>query len=318
MSQFGAAGRDNYNVAGNVHITNTGGQTPVQSTESEETTGTGGGGGWIVFIVVVVLLIYGGSHLGNSASSEAVQFPAKSAPWPEYSTAQLAELPVVNWLESCANEMVLSPINCPQSVSSNGNAVSNVHWVLHGNPSDGAQIRYSNGKFWVLGHAVMTVTYTDSAEGNQWQMDTFGYEATISWNTNHPALDSLKSVSLNGGASVTERDPHLSWSLVSAAVLTGFKQCAAYIITPLPEQCMSIGDYGDHATWRLIDNPLLNARQHFDPATGLIHVTGSYVMTDSYLLQFIGSRENDYLSGNYDAVLSLDGGRISLLQIAKS
>jgi len=316
MHQFGSAGRDQYNVAGDVHITNTGRRPYAQSAEAEETSGTEGGSshgsGWIVVLIVLALLIY-----GASASNEAVQFPAKTAPWPEHSTAQLVETPVVNWLASCANEMVLSPINCPQSASSNGNAVSNVHWTLHGNPSDGAQIRYLNGKFWVLGHAVMTVTYTDSAEGDQRQMDIFGYEATIAWNNNHPTLASLKSVGLNAGPSVIEHDPHLPWSLVSATVLTGFEQCAANKITPMPEQCMGIGSYGDHAAWRLIGNPLLNARQSFDPATGLVHVTGSYAMTDAYQLPFFGNRENDSLSGNYDAILSLDGTRISLLQIAK-
>lgn len=320
MHQFGSAGRDQYNVAGDIHITNTASRPDAQSAEVEETAGTesgsSSGGGWIALIVLIIL-VYGGYHFTTSSSDNAVQFPAKTAPWPEHSTAQLVETPVVNWLASCANEMVLSPVNCPQSAPSSGNAVSNVHWALHGNPSDGAQIRYLNGKFWVLGHAVMTVTYTDSAEGNQWHMDIFGYEAAITWNDNHPTLTSLKPVSLNTGPLILKHDPHLSLAPVSATVLTGFEQCAALKTTPLPEQCMGIRSYGDHAAWRLIGNPLLNARQSFDPATGLVHVTGSYAMTDSYKLPFFGNPENESLSGNYDAVLSLDGTKTSLLQIAK-
>jgi hypothetical protein len=65
-----------------------------------------------------------------------------------------------------------------------------------------------------------------------------------------------------------------------------------------------------------MDNPLLNARQFFDPATGLVHVTGSYAMTDSYQWPLFGKHETDALNGNYDAILSLDGTKMSLLQIA--
>jgi hypothetical protein len=45
----------------------------------------------------------------------------------------------------------------------------------------------------------------------------------------------------------------------------------------------------------------------FSYSTGLVHVTGSFAMTDSYQLSILGTHETDYLSGTYDAVLSMDG-----------
>ena len=80
---------------------------------------------------------------------------------------------------------------------------------------------------------------------------------------------------------------------------------------------MGIGQDGDHATWKLRGDPLLNATESFDPATGLVHMTGSFAMTDSYQIPFWGIHESDYPSGNYDAILSLDGAKLTLLQIAK-
>jgi len=86
----------------------------------------------------------------------------------------------------------------------------------------------------------MTVTYNDP--GSQWQLDTFGYEATVTWNNGHPALAlPPQAVSLTAGPPVAKHDPGLPWGQVSAAVMAGFRQCAVVMVTPLPAQCMSIG-----------------------------------------------------------------------------
>jgi hypothetical protein len=211
---------------------------------------------------------------------------------------------------------VLSPLHCPQSASAGGDDVSDVRWTQHGNPGDGAVIEYSGGTFWVVGHAVMTVTYNDS--GPQWQLDTFGYEATVSWNNGHPALASpLQAVSLAASPRVVKHNPDLPWAEVSAAVLAGFRRCAASTVTPLPVQCMSIGPGGSHAAWKLAGNPLLDVTASFDLATGLVHVTGSYAMSVSYQKSFWGTPSTAHPSGHYDAILSLDGTKITLLQITE-
>jgi hypothetical protein len=113
----------------------------------------------------------------------------------------------------------------------------------------------------------MTVTYDDS--GSQWQLDTFGYEATVAWDNGHPALKSPpQAVSLTAGPSVAKHEPDLPWAQVSAAVMAGFRQCDAVTVTPLPAQCMSIGPEGNHAAWNSPATPSWMPSNHSIPPPG--------------------------------------------------
>jgi hypothetical protein len=51
---------------------------------------------------------------------------------------------------------------CPQRVSDA--AGGQVTWALDGDPADGSRVTYQDGRFDVVGHAVMTVSY-DSCSG---------------------------------------------------------------------------------------------------------------------------------------------------------
>jgi hypothetical protein len=325
--QYSAAGRDGYTAGRDIYINH---PTPTPDGSAYETespddsgvpsvsTGSGGlgGAGWI--IAAVALLCFLGWVFSGSSSPAAgnaeTSFPSKSAAWPAQATSAAVLAPVTAWLAACAREVVLSPVHCPQAASAGTDQVSAVRWSLHGNAGDGAVIRYSQGKFWVLGHAVITVTYSDS--GPQWQVDTFGYEATVSWDNGHPAVASPpQAVSLDSGPSVVKHDPHVPMAEASALVMAGFKRCAALTVTPLPAQCMQIGEGGDQARWTLTGDPLLNATETFDPSTGLVHVTGNYAMTDSY--HYLFGHQTGYLSGTYDAALSVDGAHATLLDISQ-
>lgn len=327
MEQSGSAGRDAYIAGGDIHNYFQSGHPPsttsnevvhAAETTSEPSEGSGRGGlGWVVLCLIAVIVFAGHSAL-SSDSANSAQFPSKTSPWPAHSTARLVLSLVTTRLASCAEEPVLSPVNCPQSASSGGDQVTGVHWAIHGNPSDGAQIRYSDGKFWVLGHAVMTVTYEDSMTGDRWQMNIIGFEATVAWDSGHPTLASLQAANPDTGPRIIKNDPDLPWAKVTAAVIAGFRHCANEDVTPLPAQCMGIGAYGNRPVWKLEVNPILNAAETFDPATGLVHVDGSYAMTESYRLPFWNSHETTSLSGNYDAVLSLDGTKVTLLQIVQA
>lgn len=323
--QFGASGRDLFNVARDVIFNfrqpadtpQAGSDTTAEDScvpVGDEDRNGSGPAGWLIAGVVCVFAVVL-FHSLPSVGSGTVQFPVKSDPWPARASAPLVLAPVTGWLASCADQVVLSPLHCPQSASAGGDEVSDVRWTLHGNPGDGAVIRYSDGTFSVMGHAVMTVTYNDS--GAQWQLAKFGYETTVSWNNGHPALASpLLAVSLTTGPPVVKHNPGLPWTEVSASVLAGFRRCAAETVTPLPVQCMGTGPDGSHAAWKLAGNPLLDVAESFDPATGLVHVTGSYAMSVSYQEYFWGTPATSHPSGNYDAILSLDGKKITLLEIA--
>jgi hypothetical protein len=80
---------------------------------------------------------------------------------------------------------------------------------------------------------------------------------------------------------------------------------------------MSLGQSGDNATWTLVGNPVLNATESFDPSTGLVHVKGNFVLTDSYHVFLLG-HQTDNLSGTYDAALSMDGTRATLVGITQN
>lgn len=315
MEQYGFAGRDQLNVARDYINIQARGSSEFD--EGIEAVGTSSGATFlysvVIFVVVGALLMFA-THSGIFAASTSINFPKTSSPWPAHSNGYLVFAPVGNWLKSCADEPLLAPEYCPQSAVSSAGNVSNVHWVIHGNPSDGTLIAYDDGKFSILGHAVMTVTY-DSDAGSQWQLQIVGYQATVTWNHGHPTLISSGPASLtNGGPGVMKHDPNLPWSEVSTVVEAGFRHCAAYEVAPLPPQCPDIGNGGSSVRWRLLNDPLVVARESFDTSTGLVHVTGSFVLQESYSELFFGHQTYTW-SGDYNASISLDGTTVTLLQI---
>jgi hypothetical protein len=315
MEQYGFADGDQVNVVGNVYQIRT---TSFPEFENSNQTGDVSFGavfyGFVIFVAIGAMILFG-MHSGIFATSAPVNFPDTNSPWPKHSNADLVMAPVGEWLASCAEEPLLSPEYCPQSVSSSADNVSNVQWVIHGSPTYGARIAYHNGRFYILGHAVMTVTY-DSDSGSQWQMQIFGYEAVVTWDGGHATLASSSAVSLTGGPSVMKHNPNLPWSEVSNVVETGFRQCAASHVAPLPPQCPDIGNGGSGVRWQLMNNPLLNARESFDVSTGLVHVTGSFVLSESYSELLFGHQTYTW-SGYYNASISLDGTSITLLELEK-
>lgn len=133
-------------------------------------------------------------------------------------------------------------------------AVLNGFFAWTGRPAPRPQ-----GKFWVLGNAVTIVTYDDS--GEQRQMDSFNYLATVSWNNRRPRMAALpQRVSVDDGPHVVKHDPDIPLTGASALVLAGFNPCSALRVGPLPAQCMGIGNEGDHPKWTLDGNP--NPERH--------------------------------------------------------
>lgn len=345
MSQFTEPGRDGYTAGRDIHINNHYGdqrthtgsprETPSssepepeahddlkQSGASPSTSDSSGGCGFPVAIAILGLIIWIVTSCSGSSNS-ANPFPANNSPWPAGATHQQILALATTWLTNCAKQNDNpAPEGCPESVSDadDGIQVSNVRWQIHGDPGDGAQIRYSGGKFWILGHALMTVTYDES--GQQYRdVDVFGYQTTASWNNGRPAIASpMLNVGLDHGPPVQKQNPGIPSGLppsadASALVLKQFKACAALHETPLPDTCMGIGDEGDHARWALNSDPTLNATEFFDRSTGLIHVKGSYSMTNIYQTAILGSHHSIPKPGKYDAIMSVDHGHLTPLGI---
>jgi hypothetical protein len=339
MYQSSAAGRDAYSAARDMfttilHLPATWADSGTENRNANETGQPGDDtadtgirerirkAAWPSALVIVAILI---ALLISAASSNgAGQFPDKSDHgWPPGVTRSAILAPAITWLAAaCADVKVLSPVNCPQSVSPEDDSVSSVQWVLHGDPGDAARVVYWDGEFQVLGHAVMTVTYK-TQDGDFWQMDTFGYQATVTWADGHAALASsgLQRASLDFGPAISKHDPRLPWGEVSSAVMAVFRQCAASTDTPLPVPCMNIGvgpESAKKATWELDGSPVVNAREFFDPVTGLLHVTGSYAMRESYVDSYWHTPGSLPFTDNYNATLSFDGARLTVLQISQT
>lgn len=320
--QYGSAGRDQYNVGRDVHIHG----IPTRSDRGSGSQGTGedagdngrnakAGAGFLVVLAVIVVIAINSASSGGSAPT--LPFPSRSSPWPPGATASSVIAPVVSRLQACAQAPVLSPVHCPQSQSDDYSDITDVRWSLHGDAADGARIVYSKNKFYVAGNAIMVVTYSD-AGGDNLAMNIVHYRANVLWQGGHATLTKIEGVSTASGPVVVKQRPNVTWSQVQAAVALAFGNCAKQRSAPLPPQCPTEQDSsfsGSKPRWRLTSNPVLNAQESFDRASGLIHVTGSFAMSATYNVMLLG-KQHDSEAGNYDAALSVDGAKIDVLQIS--
>jgi hypothetical protein len=316
-----AAGHDQYNAGRDIHIhgrprhEDSAGKRRTAGRQRETTAG-----GVVLFVLIAVIIYVINLLSGSGNSAPQVSFPARSGPWPTGATTGAVTAPVVAKLEDCAKAPVLAPVNCPQSEPDYYAGAVDVRWSLHGNATDGAKIVFWRHEFYVLGNAVMEVTYADASNTNYLDVRVVHYLARLRWQNSHASLVGIRAVSAESGPRIIKSRPVVTWSQVAGAVRVAFSHCVAVRHAPLPPYCPTnpySGAPQGQARWRLTADPLLNAQQSFDPASGLIHVIGSYAMSVSYSLPLIGI-QRDFQSGNYNATISLDQGRLNVLQITAS
>jgi hypothetical protein len=323
--QRGSAGRDQYNIGGDykkytfkvrpedLRSALKGDQEGGSDTGRRNTAG--GIGFFILFIIIA--LIANSCHSSSPPAQAA--FPTHSDPWPRGATTSSVLAPVLAKLQSCAQAPVLAPVNCPQAEPDPYLNASDIHWTLHGDAASGARIVYRKKAFDIAGSAVMTVTYSDTS-GPHLRIEIVHYRASEHWQNDQPALSGIRGVSDSTSPLIKKRKPDIAWNSVQEAVRSAFNQCAATRSMPLPPECPSDPNLAfsiSNARWHLTSNPLLNAHGSYDPATGLIHVTGSYAMKVSYDELILGEQHGSE-AGNYNAVVSVDGPRISVLAIMAS
>lgn len=286
-----------------------------------ESTDTGGGPsmlGPLIFIIVIIIIGVSILNSGGSGSGKADPFPNRSDQWPKGATAASVLAPVNQRLSACAQEPVLSPVNCPQSLSDDDNSpVSDVHWTLHGNPTDGARIVYIDKQFQVAGNVIMIAAYQDSS-GNEFSLRYIHYRAWVNWNSGNPGLIEITNFAGSTPPKVSKRNPGVSWSNLQSAVLLAFRKCASSRTIPLPAQCPTTADspiLGDNARWELSNDPVLNAQQNFNSSWGYIEVTGTFSLRVTYSIPLLGSHHLGGEAGNYHAIVTLDGTRLDVLEI---
>jgi hypothetical protein len=273
---------------------------------------------FIAMVAIVVVFIFIVSQCGSDGStSHADLFPKKIGHWPAGATAEAVLAPVARRLAACAEEPLLSPVNCPQSQpGSDDSSVSGVHWSLDGDATDGARVVYVDRQFQVAGNAVMSVEFTDS-DGAEFHTDLVHYRAWVDWNSGRPTLTSIIPFEGATPPSIVKHEPHVEWAGLQGAVLAAFRKCASAKIAPLPPACPTPEGSdisGSHAHWQLDNNPVLNAQEHFNKHWGYMDITGTYSMSATYSVFLLG-KQRGIESGNYDAIVTIDGSRIHVLQI---
>jgi hypothetical protein len=90
--------------------------------------------------------------------------------------------------EQCVATHDLKPAGCPQEEFAIGEAISNVQWILVGDPTAGMQFRIGDGPntLNVSGDFKMSVSYdwqfSDGYGGHQNSADSGPFSATLRWN----------------------------------------------------------------------------------------------------------------------------------------
>lgn len=324
--QYGYGGRDQFNIAGDAYFIRDDSSKSDKPDEAEfgaaadgqDTQGSPGGGAFLFFLVAgIVGLFIWGSLGGNSLPT--VRFPSHSDRWPVGSSRSLVLGPVTNRLRACSRAPVLSPANCPQSISASDAVASPTPWRLYGDPADGAHIVFWKNRFYVAGVAVMRATYSDD-NGDELSVQIVHYRAILRWLGGAAELSSIRAVSASSGPRIVKHEPLAPWSQLMQAVRASFIKCARSTSAPLPPQCpteQGSDIIGSKARWRLTDDPLLNATKRFDSSTGLIHVSGSFSLKVTYNVFLLGIQHGSE-ADNYDATVAVDGPKMTVLQITVS
>jgi hypothetical protein len=224
-------------------------------------------------------------------------------------------------LRDCAKAPVLVPENCPQQVKGwESSDATDVTWRIHGVPDQGAVVVYNGeeGRFHVLGTAVMTVSF-QTAAGPDLRLRVIEYWARVEWVAGKARLAELRNYDDTPRPSTEKTDPHVPDEQSRTLVREAFERCVKTKKPALPPECpetYSGASFGK-VNWKLNGDPSINTMPKFEPATGLIHVVGNYSVTASYSQLFSGPTSTPE-SGKYEAVLSVDDGIPRVVRINRA
>jgi hypothetical protein len=273
--------------------------------ESAEGTESGCGPAAFILLALVALVII-------ALTARCGTEPEPGKPWPSGISRGMILQPIAEKIANCSKEAVLEPRGCPQS--SSASEASEVHWTVHGDPVDGAEIKFDGRSFSVYGVAVMTVRYRRSS-ADFYKLHITPYRASVFQDSGRLGVGSIVR---KGEASpnIQKRQATAKWADVKTAVRERFNQCLASKLEPMPPGCpkgAADGDTGDPLR-NLESDPLLNATSEFDKLTGITHIRGSYsIHIDTE--NFFGARVQVTQSGDYDAAVIISSIGIEVLDI---
>lgn len=324
-SQQASSGRDavqvSHNGDGNIHIELGDRSTSDQASEANPSSPMSYKTKILIGVGILLLAIVGPCLPQHKSQQKGIPFIDPGDPWPVGSTLQSIAAPILAKLQSCAMATATKPITCPQVADSAEDQVTDVRWKLIGDPIDGARPSFHAGRFDVIGHAVMTVTYSEPLLGPRYELHQIRYRATVAWNNGAPTLEgTLGQTDIEPKKPIRKQTPPADvLTQARPAVQQAFSDCIAATRAPLPPTCPQDPQNAmpiKNARWSFDGDPLQNTEVKFDASWGLIHLRGNFALKVSYRLLLSGERSNP-MNGVYDAVLSPDGPKVKVLQIGK-
>lgn len=272
---------------------------------------------WPLYAVIGVIGVCVALIVGNSLLTNALI----GAP-PKGVTNAMILAPVVAQIKTCASAATASPANCPQSDQNIFG--SSIVWTLHGDPAAGAQVTYTGQNKWsVNGVFVMTVSWADGSGPYAGKLDWVaqGYQASVKWDGHQTALASTVAGADRSSLSVqVPRPASATLQAVQQAVRTQFNYCAAQTTVYPPITCpQNFGDFigGTNYRYALQTDPVKLATETYDSGTGITHLVGSYAIGVSYTASQ-GTPQHASTNGNYDALVSVDNGKPTVIYMIYS
>ncbi|MFC0530257.1 hypothetical protein [Phytohabitans kaempferiae] len=323
--QHNQPGRDGYNITDStVYIQNNPPKSSDTSPPQDEVARPPQASGSLPIPVVALgalILFLAIVCTFNACNPHQSPYPTKSDKFPEGAESGAILDETVAKLEQCAREVVLSPSYCPQGIDLSGkDRATKVHWYIHGNPRDGAQIHYSEEDryFHVLGLVVMTVSYELDGKA-EYTEDIVPFWGKVQLTEGKTVWVRFERIPPGDEPKIRKQDPGLTAAGASDSIRAGFQQCANTRRSPMPDNC-PVQDYkvnSDEVTWTVDGDPSLNVERTFDQNTGIVHILGNYAMTRKYAISTFLSKKDvvDPISGKYDASFTFDGGKPKLLSI---
>ncbi|MEV1120998.1 hypothetical protein AB0I91_38595 [Actinosynnema sp. NPDC049800] len=267
-------------------------------------------GGAIAAVVLLMILF-------SCFSDPDEDFTEDSGARPSAATNDHVATAVREALRNCAKAVVLTPLNCPQVGSSTAVGNQVVSWTLHGDPADGYQAAWRDDHFNVRGNVVMSVVYQDYW-GEKLSTYVFGYQTRVDWHDDRPSVGPIGNIAALSDAKIQKRVTGVSLDELRPLMRAMFRECEEATSIPLPLKCPQAPNLAkrEQVSWTFTGDPILNVSITFDKSSGLIHVTGSYASEVSYEAQYSGATKH-IVSGNFDALIMVEGDEPSLLQILR-
>lgn len=321
VNQGGSVGRDNIQIQAEGDVTvnlggdgSTGGDAAPDKKPSPRL--------WLLAVPVGILLLVGALQQRGDPRADNGAFVLPGDRWPAGATLDAVTGPVLAGLRSCAKATSAEPVNCPQRAGSVNDQVSDVRWELVGDPADGARASFHDGRFDVIGHAVMTVAYKNFTSAVV-ERHPVRFRASVAWRDGRAELvgGAIRPTKVEpSDRPITKQRPAGDQTArVQAALRKAFADCLASRRSPLPPACPQDPLQGTGAKtvdWTFDGDPLQNVRVTNDDAWGLIRVRGDFALNGTYHDLF--GRHPQTFRGVYEATLVASKDGVTVLQIQKT